>query len=296
MNYYNQIKTELINNEVYKKVKDYSKNRNDLKTYYNVGKLLSEAGKHYGQGIIKKYASRLVVEVRKKYDERTLRRMRKFYEKFKDEKWSPLATTLTWSHYCELLPLKDMNIVYYYIDQVIKYNLSKIQLREKIKNKEYERLPESTKNKLVNKESIKVDDMIKNPIVIKDTHKYSKFSEKVLQQLILEDLPSFMKELGDGFCFIENEYKIKIGNRYNYMDLLLFNIKFNCYIVIELKVTELKKEYVGQIKTYMNYVDKNIKTIYQGKTIGIIICKKDDKFIMEYCSDKRILSKEYTLI
>ncbi|MBQ7140950.1 MAG: DUF1016 family protein, partial [Bacilli bacterium] len=79
-------------------------------------------------------------------------------------------------------------------------------------------------------------------------------------------------------------------------DLLLYNIEYNCYTVVELKVTELKKEYIGQIQTYMNYIDKNIKRIDQDKTIGIIICKKNNKFIMEYCSDERILTKEYSLI
>ena len=112
----------------------------------------------------------------------------------------------------------------------------------------------------------------------------------------MEDLPSFLKELGNGFTFVENEYKIKIGNTYNYIDLLLYNIEFNCYVVVELKVTELKKEHIGQIEVYMNYIDKNLRKVTQDKTIGIIICKKNNKFIMEYCSDKRILSKEYQLI
>ena len=77
---------------------------------------------------------------------------------------------------------------------------------------------------------------------------------------------------------------------------MLYTIDFNCYVVVELKVTELKKEYIGQIEVYMNYIDKNLKKITQDKTIGIIICKKDNKFIMEYCSDKRILAKEYKLV
>ena len=76
----------------------------------------------------------------------------------------------------------------------------------------------------------------------------------------------------------------------------MFNIKFNCYVVVELKVTELKKEHIGQIQTYMNYIDKNLKTINQDKTIGIIIVRKNNKFIMEYCSDKRILAKEYVIL
>ena len=104
-----------------------------------------------------------------------------------------------------------------------------------------------------------------------------------------------MKELGNGFCYIGNEYKIKLGNRYNYIDLLLFNIKYNCYIVVELKVTELSKQNIGQIQTYMNYINKNIKDISQNETIGIIICKKDNEYLMEYCSDSRIFEATYIL-
>lgn len=114
--------------------------------------------------------------------------------------------------------------------------------------------------------------------------------------MILQDIDNFFKELGQGFCYIENEYKIKLGDRYNYIDLLLFNYIYNCFIVIELKITELKAEYIGQIQKYMNYIDKGVKRIDQDKTIGIIIVKKDNHFIMEYCSDKRILSKEYLFI
>ena len=102
-----------------------------------------------------------------------------------------------------------------------------------------------------------------------------------------------MKELGNSFCFIASEYKIKIAEKYNYIDLLLYNIKFKCYVVIELKITELKKEHIGQIQTYMNYIDKKIKTFEENKTVGIIIVKKNDKYIMEYCSDNRILTREY---
>ena len=140
-----------------------------------------------------------------------------------------------------------------------------------------------------------MEDYIKNPIVIRNNNDYDDNSEKALQKLIQENIPAFLEELGEGFCFIKNEYKIKIGESYNYIDLLLYNIKYKCYVVIELKITELKKEHIGQIETYMNYIDKNIKDLDDNKTIGIIICKKDNKFIMEYCSDKRIISKEYKI-
>ena len=300
MNYYKEIKNELINNEVYKRVKDYSKNRNELSTYYNVGKLLIEAQggedrAKYGDGLIKEYSKKLTNELGKGYSTRSLKNMRKFYLIY--QKGQALPAQLTWSHYCELLSLKDINEINYYINISIKQNLSKRQLREKIKSKEYQRLDDNTKLKLINKEKTVVSDFIKNPIVIKNKYNIDKeeVTEKILKKLILEDLDNFLKELGTGFSYIENEYKIKIGNTYNYIDLLLFNYIYNCFIVIELKVTELKKEHIGQIQIYMNYVDKNIKTINQDKTIGVIICKKDNGYYIEYSSDNRIFSKNYIL-
>ena len=293
INYYKEIKQELVNNEITKRVKDYSKNRSDLNTYYNVGKLLSEAGKHYGEGIIKEYSKRLTLELGKKYSARYLFDMKKLYL---FSKVHPLDAQLTVSHYRILFALEDINKINYYIKITISQNLSKRQLRERIKNKEYERLDDKTKEKLINNEESKVNDLIKNPILIKNSYDYKEISERVLQKLILDDMSNFLDELGTGFCFIRNEYKIKLGDRYNYIDLLLYNINFNCYVVIELKITELKKEHIGQIETYMNYIDKNIKRIEQDKTIGIIICKKDNKFIMEYCSDDRIYQRMYELV
>ena len=296
MNYYENIKTEILNNEITKKVKDYSKNKSDLTTYYNVGKLLSEAGKCYGEGIIKEYSERLSKDLNINYNERTLFRIRQFYLLIVQQKVSTLSTQLTWSHYVELLKLNDNIKINYYISICEQQNLSVRQLRERIKNKEYERLDGKTKYKLIKQEETKVDDFIKNPIIIKNNLNYEVISEKALQKMILEDIPAFLSELGSGFTFIRNEYPIKIGNNYNYIDLLLYNIEFNCYVVVELKITELKKEHIGQIEVYMNYIDKNLKTITQDKTIGIILCKKDNKFIMEYCSDERIKAREYELL
>ena len=293
MNYYSEIKNELINNEITKKVKDYSKNKSDLTTYYNVGKLLSEAGKQYGEGIINEYSKRLTDDLGVSYTKRTLFRIRQFYLLFHNQKVSTLSTQLTWSHYSELLSIENLDEINYYIMITEQKNLSVRDLRERIKNKEYERLDDKTKEKLITKKETTLVDFVKNPIVIKNNTNKKIISEKVLQKVILEDIPSFLDELGSGFTFIKNEYKIKIGDSYNYIDLLLYNYEFNCYVVVELKVTELKKEHIGQIEVYMNYIDKNLRKVTQDKTIGIIICKKDNKFIMEYCSDSRILAREY---
>ncbi len=293
MNYYKEIKEELLNNEVNKKIKNYLVNRSDLNTYYNVGKMLSGAGKHYGEGIIKEYSKRLTIDLGSGYSQRNLRNMRQFY--IVSEKWQTLSAKLSWSHYCEIIWFCE-NKFKYYAKVCLERNLSVRQLREKIKSNEYERLDEETKNKLVNNEIENVTDFVKNPILIKNNTNYENVSEKILQKLILEDIEDFMKELGNSFSFIGSEYKIKLGNRYNYIDLLLFNIEYNCYVVVELKTIELRKEHIGQIEIYMNYIDTNLKKIDQTKTIGIIVCKKDNKYVIEYCSDKRIISRTYEFI
>lgn len=293
MNYYNAIKNELINNEINRKVKNYSINKSDLNAYYNVGKLLLEAGNQYGESIIKEYSLRLTKEFGSGYSQRNLRNMRQFYKA--SQKWQTLSAKLSWSHYCEIIWFDD-NKFQYYVKTIELNNLSIRQLRERIKSNEYERLPESTKNKLINQDETNVVDYVKNPIMIKNNNNYEMFSERVLQKIILEDIENFLEELGIGFTFIKSEYPIKLGNRYNYIDLLLYNIKYKCYVVVELKVTELKKEHTGQIMTYMNYIDKNIKTIYENETVGIIICKKNNKYVIEFCSDKRIITREYELV
>ncbi len=296
MNYYNELKKELIKKEISKKARDYANNRNDLNTYYRVGKILTEAGKHYGEGIIKEYSVKLTKDLNQKYSIRTLYNMRLYYEKICcNEKLQPVAAILTWSHYCELLKLKNEDEIIYYINTSKNKNLSKRELIQKIKSKEYERLPKETKNKLNKIEELNVKDLIPNPIIIRNNNLDNELNEHMIKELILNNLDNFLSQLGYGFSYIGNEYKIKIGDRYNYIDLLLFNIEYNCYVVIELKVTELKKEHIGQIEVYMNYIDNNLKKVTQNKTIGIIICKKDNHFIMEYCSDRRILSREYLL-
>ena len=296
MNYYNEIKKNLIKCEIYDKSKDFAKNRNRVITYFENGKLLYEAGSTYGKNIIKQYSEKLMMEVGKKYNERTLYRMRKFYEIFKSEKLTPLVSKLSWSHYIQLLPLKNEDEIIYYINSTLNNNLNKRELQEKIQSQEYDRLSSETKRKLIKSNDLMVNDLVPNPITIKSDLLKEELTEYALKHAILNNIDNFLRQLGIAFTYVGNEYKIKIDDRYNYIDLLLYNIKFKCYVVVELKVTELKKEHTGQIMTYMNYIDKNIKTIEENDTVGIIICKKDNKYVIEYCSDERIIVREYELV
>ena len=299
INYYDEIKEKLLKNEIYAKVKDYSKERNKVLTYFEVGKLLSEAGKEYGKNIIGQYAEKLVNEVGKKYNRRTLFRMKQFYNLLEkqnsEQKVSPMVTQLTWSHYIALLPLKNVDEIKYYIDVCVKRNLTKRELETLIKSREYERLSEETKNKLVTNEELSLPDLVPDLILIKGELNQEKLTEYALKEAILNNLDNFLTQLGNGFSYIGNEYKMKIGNNYNYIDLLLYNFKYKCFVVIELKITELKKEHIGQIEVYMNYIDKNVKDISDDKTIGIIICAKNNQFIIEYCSDERIFAREFKI-
>ena len=222
--------------------------------------------------------------------------MRQFYRTFSNEKVSTLSTQLSWSHYSELLSIKNADKLSYYLNLSIIQNIGVRELREKIKSKEYERLSDETKNKIIKEEKLEVKDLVPNPILIKNKNNIEIITEKVLHNLILEDIEDFMRELGNNFSFIGSEYKIKIGDTYHKIDLLLFNIKYNAYVVVELKVSEFKVEYISQVQKYMNYIDKNIKEITNNNSIGILICKRENKYVIEYCSDERIVVRKYVLV
>ena len=270
MNYYDEIKDKLIKNEVSKKVREYYNNRSDLETYYEVGKLLSEAGSHYGDNIIREYSIKLQNEIGKQYNVRYLFDMKRLYLFLKVH---PVGAQLTMSHYRILFSLKNDSEINYYIRECINHNYSKRELQERIKNKEYYRLNDETRNKLINNEELEMTDFIKEPIILNKKREYSKISELALKEIILNDLDNFLLQLGNGFSYIGSEYKINIGNTYNYIDILLFNVIYNCYVVVELKINKLTKQDIGQIMIYMNYVNENIKNINHDNTIGIIVCK-----------------------
>jgi len=302
MNYYNEIKNEIVDIETYKKVKDYSKNKRELEGYYKIGKLLIEAqgGEDkatYGNKLIKEYSKKLTEELGKGYSWRNLYNMRAYYLLLsKNEILQSVPAKLSWSHYVELLPIKNINKIRYYIKTASEQNIGYRKLHDKIKSNEYERLDEGIKEKFIKDEEPEIGEYIKKPILIKINKEMDIVSEKALKYTIMDNITDFMKELGDGYAFIESEYKISDYGMNNYIDILLFNIKYNCYAVVELKVTELKKEHIGQVQTYMNYIDEKLKNINQNNTIGIIVCKKDNKFVMHYCNNRNIYQTTYLTV
>ena len=275
-NYLEHIRNEIINTEAKVIVREYKNNLDKLTRNYNIGKELTLAGKHYGEGIVKKYASILTKEFGKGYKAAELRKMKAFYELI--QKCAPLERILTWSHYKLLLPLKNINEIKYYIYVTKRENLSKRELSLRIKNDEYHRLPPKTRDKLETNKKVKSGEEVLNPIIVRTNNLKERFTEKLLQEMIISDLDYFLEQLGGGFTYVGREYKVQIGNNFNYIDILLYNYIRNCFVVVELKITELRKEYLGQIKTYMNIVDKEIKKPTHNKTIGILITKEMNNF------------------
>ena len=300
MNYYNEIKNILIDNAIGRKVREYKSNQKDLESYYNVGKLLVEAqgGEErakYGDGLIKEYSKRLTTELGKGYSTRNLKYMRNFYLLAKGQ---PLAAqfkniNMTWSNVCEILNLSNIEEMKYYLNLSNKLCLTKLELRTKIKSKEYERLDSKIKEKLMKQEEVSVKDKIPDPIVLEGLEYKEKLTEKIVQKWIDENPASFCEALGEGYSYIKSQYKIKIGSNYNYIDVLLFNVIDMNYVVVEIKVTELKKEHIGQIETYMNYIDANLKKDFHNKTTGILLVRENNKWLIKYINNDGIMIRKY---
>ena len=300
MDYLNNIK-ELIESDIVLRKKHRLQEENyRLKTYYEIGKLIVEAQggekrAKYGNGLIKQWSIELTRQYGKGYNVSNLKRMRQFFLAF--QKGAPLAhqfiINLTWTNLSIILPIKDKNKRNYYINLCIKQNLSKRQLIEKIKLNEYERLEYKDKIEIISdiNETLTIKDMIKNPIIINQNKNIDKLNVKALKQFILESIEKFLLELGVGFAFIGSEYKL---GKYR-CDLLFFNTELSSYVVIELKIRELKPMDIGQINHYMKYINNNIKKEYMNDTIGIIMSKEGNEIVIKYITDERILFTTYEI-
>jgi predicted nuclease of restriction endonuclease-like (RecB) superfamily len=291
--YLESIKSEIINGNAKVVAKNYQINNVKLTMNYNIGRELVEAGKHYGEGIVKKYASVLTKEFKSGYKEKDLYKIQQFYLLI--QKVAPLERQLTWSHYKILLSLRDIKEIKYYIHITKRDNLSKRALAERIKSNEYDRLSTETKESLLNKEELSLIQSVPSPIVLTPNKSYEVYTEKILQEIIYENLDSFMKQLGGGYFYVGREYKLNIGDKKNYIDYLFYNVVDSRYCVVEIKAREYKKSDYGQIKTYMNYIDEHLKTITQNSTIGIIITKSVNKFEAHYVKDNQVTIVEFKI-
>ena len=302
MNYYEQVENLIKNNEINKKVRALQDNSETLLTYWNVGKLIVEAQggekrAKYGDGLIKEWGNKLSEKYGKGYNSRNLERMRKLYILYPIS--SSLRSELTWTHYRTILSIKNENERNYYINQILLNNLSSRELQKEIKNKSFDRLSYKDKNNIeiisdINS-SLSIEDMIKDPIILKSDIDTKEINEKVIHKYIISLLEDKFLELGTGFALVGHEYKIVISNNTYHIDLLFFNIRLNSYIVVEVKTRALKPQDIGQLEFYVGYVENNLKDNNQNKTIGVLIVKKKNKYVIEYTTSTDIYVTTYML-
>ena len=302
MNYYEQVENLIKNNEINKKVRALQDNSETLLTYWNVGKLIVEAqgGKKrakYGDGLIKEWGNKLSEKYGKGYNSRNLERMRKLYILYPIS--SSLRSELTWTHYRTILSIKNENERNYYINQILLNNLSSRELQKEIKNKSFDRLSYKDKNNIeiisdINS-SLSIEDMIKDPIILKSDIDTKEINEKVIHKYIISLLEDKFLELGTGFALVGHEYKIVISNNTYHIDLLFFNIRLNSYVVVEVKTRAVKPQDIGQLQFYVSYIENNLKDNNHNKTIGILIVKKKNKYVIEYTTSPDIYVTTYML-
>ena len=294
--YYEEIEYLIKKNEISKRVRKLEENYSLVETYWNIGKIIVEAqgGKSrakYGNELIKKWSIELTNKYGKGYDATNLSRFRKFYLYF--PKIGPLGQ-LSWSHYRTILSIKDENKINFYINLCLKNNLSKRELIQEIKSNAYERLvdkPDKIDIIVPTKYSVTTD--MKNPIIIPVKNKVT--NEYDLELNILANLDFFFRQLGNGFTYVGHQYKLVKDNHSYFIDILLFNYEFNAFVIIELKLRELKKEDKAQIEFYMKLVDEQIKKPFHNKTIGIIITKESDEFIVNFVRGEDVIPLSYEL-
>ena len=304
MNYFDEIKTIIEEKEVNEKVRYVESNKETVKTYFEIGRLLIEAQggekrAKYGDKLIKEWSLELSKEYGNNYSYRNLNYMRKFYMCFKKVNTLCSQSNLSWSHYKYLLKFDNENERNYYINRCIENNLSVRGLINEIKTDSFNRLSYADKKniKLISERQngeLRIEDMLHDPIIINIAEE-EKLSEKVLKKYILKELEKVFLELGTGFTFVGSEYKVTYNDKNYFMDLLFFNYKLNRFMVCELKKNEVTAKDIGQTLNYMKVIDKTLKEPYHNKTIGIVISRKNNKLILEYVSDLDIFITTYKL-
>ena len=301
MNYYKEVESLIKKNEINKGVRALQDNSETLYTYWHIGKLIVEAQggakrAKYGNNLIKEWGKKLSEKYGKGYDYTNLSWMRLLYIAFPIV--GSLSQQLTWTHYRYILPIKNANERNYYINQVILNNLSVRDLRCEIKNKSFDRLSYKDKTNIeiiTESDKLTIEDMLKDPIILKSDIETKELNEAIIHKYVISLLENKFLELGTGFALVGHEYKIIIDNKTYHIDLLFYNYLLNAFVVIEVKTRSLKPQDIGQLEFYVGYVENNIKKNYHQKTIGVLIVKKNNKYIIEYTTNSDIYVATYLL-
>lgn len=266
-------------------------NKELISMYFRIGKAISENAK-YGNDFINTLSTSLKMEFPEAtgYSPRNLARMRKFYDTYKDISNLPMALAkLPWSFNCLLIDkVKEENKRIWYAEKCLENGWSHVVLDHQIDLQLFERQA-NKKNKLSNFESQLAPvqgelaiDMMKDPYVFELTGTKEKMLEKDIEIAMMENVKSVLLEMGRGFSFVGNQYKVSTSNNDYYIDLLFYHLKLRCYVVVELKAVEFKPEFLGQLQFYVTAVDETLKSDEDNPSIGLLLCKSKDKIAVEW--------------
>ncbi len=263
-------------------------NTNLINLYFKIGKIIFE-NKAYGNNFTKQISMELKIAFPdiKGFSERNLRAMRAFYEEYSsDKKWQQLVAKLPWGHNLLLMEkIKDLETRKIYAENTIRHGWSRNVLAAQIETNFHKRIGNSSTNfkvALPEYDSDLATNTLKDPYIFDFITLEKNYKEKELEKALTERIKNVLLELGKGFSFVGNQYKISTENNDYYIDLLFYHLDLRSYIVVELKANEFKPEYIGQLGFYIKAIDKTIKKETDNQTIGLLLCKNKDKLTVEW--------------
>jgi len=295
----------LMNNELYKDVKELLQkakskvyqtiNSTMTQTYYEIGKRIveeeqgGETRAQYGKALLKSLSIQLCIEFGKGYSEQNLKNMRQFYLSFQKRQTLSSEFKLSWSHYIFLTRIENIDERNFYEIEAIENNWSLRELKRQFDTGLFERLALSKDKSKVKELATKgqivqsVDDMIKDPYILEfvGLPELSSYSESDLEQKLIDKLEHFLLELGKGFTFVARQKRLTIDEKHFKVDLVFYNRLLKSFVVIDLKIGELKHQDIGQMMMYVNYFDRFEKTEDENSTVGIILCKDKSNTLVE---------------
>ena len=266
-------------------------NRELLSMYLRIGKIIDENAK-YGNSFINELSNHLKMEFPNSdgYSPRNLSRMRKFYVTYGDiANLPPAVANLPWTHNFILIEkVKDSEKRIWYAEKCLENGWSKVVLEHQIELELYERQADSSK-KLTNYESRLPSpqselsrDIIKDPYIFELAGLKEKIVERDIEEAMLEQIKRILLELGKGFSFVGNQYRISTPSNDYLIDLLFYHLELRCYVVVELKNVDFKPDFVGQLQFYITAVDETLKKEIDNPTIGLLLCKGKDRYSVEW--------------
>ena len=317
------MKMNLTNNNFYQEIKEllYSaKNRvyqtintTMTQTYFQIGKRIveeeqgGETRAEYGSALLKNLSSELIKEFGKGYSEQNLKNMRQFYLIYQKRQTVSSEFKLSWSHYIFLTRIENINERNFYEIESIENSWSLRELKRQFDSGLFERLKLSSDKQKVKELSLNgqviqtAQDLIKDPYILEfvGLPELSSYSESELEQKLIDKLEHFLLELGKGFTFVARQKRITIDEKHFKVDLVFYNRLLKSFVVIDLKIGELKHQDIGQMMMYVNYFDRFEKTQDENSTIGIILCKDKSKALVELTLPKdnnQIYASKYLTI